>query len=65
MFETQKNNGKETSYARKRVNLYLESNQDSSLDEIGYVPVQQYGVVTENRQNLRVKRTEINGQIFR
>lgn len=51
MFEIEKTNGSATSFARARVNLYLESNSDSSLDKIGYIPVQRYAI-SQNEDEL-------------
>jgi hypothetical protein len=51
MFEIKKTKGSETSYARARINLYLQFNSDSSLEEIGYVPIQQYAI-SSNKDEL-------------
>ncbi|OGT66128.1 MAG: hypothetical protein A3J38_03810 [Gammaproteobacteria bacterium RIFCSPHIGHO2_12_FULL_45_9] len=71
MFEVKKNNGSETSYARARVNLYLQSNTDSSLDEIGYVPVQGYAIssngdelITDGLNACTALAFEAQGKVF-
>ncbi len=51
MREVKKNIGSSGSLARGRVELYLESNSDSSLDKIGYVPVQAYAI-SQNEDEL-------------
>lgn len=51
MFQINKTKGNEQSYARKRIEEYLQSHSDSSLDEIGYVPVQYYAI-SSNKDEL-------------